>query len=228
MARSPRVPLDAIETWIFDLDNTLYPVSCRLFAQIEARMNRFISERLGLALEEAQALRKAYFREYGTTLRGLMITEAVDPEEFLLYVHEIDLTSLAPDPALDGALSALKGRKIIHTNASARHAENVLARLGVARHFSAILDIAAADYEPKPAPGGYRELVRRHGVAPERALMIEDIAKNLAPAAALGMTTVWLRSALDWASEGAEGDHVHHVIEDLGTFLAFAASPEAR
>jgi putative hydrolase of the HAD superfamily len=228
MPGSARAPLEEIDTWIFDLDNTLYPVSCRLFEQIEARMNRFICERLGLPLEAAQALRKAYFREYGTTLRGLMLAEGIDPKEFLHYVHAIDLSSLTPDPALGSALSALKGQKIVHTNASERHAQNVLARLGIARHFSAILDISAADYEPKPAPSGYRELVRRHAVAPQRALMVEDIAKNLAPAAALGMTTVWLKSTLDWAAEGAEGEHIHHVVEDLGAFLAFAAARQSR
>jgi putative hydrolase of the HAD superfamily len=228
MAEPAPAPLEEIETWIFDLDNTLYPASCRLFDQIGARMTEFICQRFGLESEGALSLRKSYFRHYGTTLRGLMSEDGVDPEEFLAYVHEIDLSSLAPDPGLERALSSLPGRKIVHTNASAGHASRILDRLGIAPYFSAILDIAAAGYEPKPAPAGYRELIRRHGVRPESALMIEDIARNLMPAAALGMTTVWLRGTQDWAAEGAEGHYVHHVIDDLPAFLAWAAARQAR
>ncbi len=228
MGESARFRLDEIETWIFDLDNTLYPASSRLFEQIGARMTHFICERFGLEWEAALSLRRAYFRDYGTTLRGLMLVNRVDPEEFLIYVHEIDLSSLAPDPALERSLSRLAGRKFVHTNASARHASRVLERLGVARCFSAILDIADAGYDPKPALSGYRELVRRHRVEPSSALMIEDIARNLEPAAALGMTTVWLRGGSDWAAEGVEGVRIDHVIDDLGAFLALAASRQGR
>lgn len=226
MANSGR-KLVEIETWIFDLDNTLYPASCRLFEQIEARMTTFIAERFALEREPARARQKAYFRAHGSTMRGLMIEDGVDPEEFLAFVHQIDLACLPPDPALVAALQRLPGKKLVHTNGSVRHAERVLERLEVADAFSGIFDVKAAGWEPKPALSGYRALLRRYDVVPERALMIEDIARNLAPAAALGMTTAWLRSPNDWALEGAAEPHIHYVIDDLARFLG-AASPPGR
>jgi putative hydrolase of the HAD superfamily len=216
--------LDEIETWIFDLDNTLYPASCRLFDQIHMRMTSFIAERFDLSPEAALALQKTYFREHGTTLRGLMIVNRIDPNDFLGYVHEIDLACVLPDPVLVKALIALPGRKIVHTNGSERHAERLLDHLGIAGSFCGIFDIAAAGYEPKPALAGYHELQRRHNVTPGTALMIEDMAKNLVPAAALGMTTAWVRNPVDWAAAGSEGGHIHYVIDDLGGFLAAAAT----
>ncbi len=217
-------PLHEIETWIFDLDNTLYPASCRLFDQIHDRMQRFIAERLNLSLEEALVVQKTYFREHGTTMRGLMTVDKVDPHEFLAYVHEIDLACVPPDPVLAAALAALPGRKIVHTNGSVRHAERLLTHLEVAESFCGIVDIVDAGFEPKPALAGYRELLRRHGVRPQTALMIEDMAKNLVPAAALGMTTAWMRGTIDWAAAASEGDHIHYVVDKLGHFLAEAAS----
>jgi putative hydrolase of the HAD superfamily len=213
-------PLAEIETWIFDLDNTLYPVSCRLFDQIHARMTRFVADRLELTPEAALAVQKTYFREHGTTLRGLMTVDRIDPDDFLAFVHEVDLSCVPRDPVLVAALSALPGRKIVHTNGSRSHAERVLDHLGIAGLFCGIVDIAAADYEPKPALAGYHELLRRHGVSPPTAMMVEDMAKNLVPAAAMGMTTAWVRNPIDWAATGSEGDHIHHVVEDLGRFLA--------
>jgi putative hydrolase of the HAD superfamily len=212
-------PLAEIETWIFDLDNTLYPVSCRLFDQIHARMTRFIADRLELTPEAALAVQKTYFREHGTTLRGLMTVDRIDPEDFLAFVHEVDLSCVPRDPVLVAALSALPGRKIVHTNGSRSHAERVLDHLGITELFCGIVDIAAADYEPKPALAGYHELLRRHRVSPPTALMVEDMAKNLVPAAAMGMTTAWVHNPVDWAAAGSGGDHIHHVVEDLGRFL---------
>jgi putative hydrolase of the HAD superfamily len=216
-------PLAEIETWIFDLDNTLYPTSCRLFDQIHARMTRYIAERFDLLPEAALARQKTYFREHGTTLRGLMIVDRIDPNEFLAFVHEIDLTCVPPDPVLVAALAALPGRKIVHTNGSTRHAERLLDHLGIAGAFCGIVDIEIAGYEPKPALAGYQELLRRHEVAPSTALMVEDIARNLVPAAALGMTTAWVRNPAEWGADGAEGDHIHHIVDDLGEFLSVAA-----
>ncbi len=217
-------PLDEIETWIFDLDNTLYPASCRLFDQIHARMQSFITGRLGLSPEAALAVQKTYFREHGTTMRGLMTVDRVDPHEFLAYVHDVDLACVPADPMLAAALAALPGRKIVHTNGSVRHAERLLDHLGIGQSFCGIVDIAAAGFEPKPALPGYYELLRRYEVGPQTALMVEDMAKNLVPAAALGMTTAWVRGTVDWAAAGADGGHVHHIIDDLGGFLASAAS----
>src|SRR5215471_2226929 len=219
----PGRPLHEIETWIFDLDNTLYPASCRLFDQIHARMTRFIADRLDLSEEAAFAVQKSYFREHGTTLRGLMTVNRIDPHDFLDYVHEIDLSCVPADETLVEALTRLSGRKIVHTNGSVRHAERLLDHLGIAGSFCGIFDIAAAAFEPKPALAGYRELQRRHQVTPGSALMVEDMAKNLVPAAALGMTTAWVRNAADWAAAHSEGDHIHHVVDDLGRFLSAAA-----
>ena len=227
MPASTGRPLDEIETWIFDLDNTLYPASCRLFDQIQARMQRFVALRLELSPEAAFAVQKSYFRRYGTTMRGLMTVDRVDPQEFMRFVHDVDLSCVPEDPVLAAALAALPGRKLVHTNGSAAHAERLLAHLGIAESFSGIVDIAAAGFEPKPAPAGYLELLRRHRVLPRTAVMVEDIALNLVPAAALGMTTAWLRGALDWAAAGAQGGHIHYVIDDLGVFLDQAARREA-
>ena len=222
MPANPARSLGDIETWIFDLDNTLYPVSCRLFDQIHSRMTRFIAARFDLSLEAALARQKVYFREHGTTLRGLMVVDRIDPNEFLAFVHDIDLTCVPPDPELVAALAALPGRKIVHTNGSRRHAERLLDHLGIAGSFCGILDIEAAGYEPKPALAGYLELLKRHDVTPGTALMVEDIARNLIPAAALGMTTAWVRNPAEWGADGADGDHIHYIVDDLGGFLAAA------
>lgn len=222
--RRERCPLGAVDTWIFDLDNTLYPASCRLFDQVQRRMTEFICDRLALSPEAAAELRRTYFREHGTTLRGLMTVNRIDPHEFLAFVHDIDLAGVPPDPALAAALQTLGGRKIVHTNGSARHAERLLDHLGLSASFSGIVDIVTADFDPKPALAGYRLLLRRHAVAAPTALMIEDIARNLAPAAELGMTTAWLRNGIGWAAAEADGDFIHHIVDDLAGFLAAAAA----
>jgi len=221
-------PLGDVETWIFDLDNTLYPESCRLFDQVQQRMTEFICDRLSLSPEEAAELRRTYFREHGTTLRGLMTNDKIDPHEFLAFVHDIDLACVPPDPALAAALARLGGRKIVHTNGSTRHAQRLLDHLALSESFTGIVDIVAADFDPKPALAGYRLLLRRHAVAAQSALMIEDIARNLAPAATLGMTTAWLRNGQDWAVAESDGDYIHHVVDDLAGFLAAAAALQKR
>jgi len=218
-ARSLPERLAQAEAWIFDLDNTLYPASCNLFAQVDTRIGAFIADRLGIEGDEAYRLQKHYFRTYGTSLRGLMLHHEVQPREFLDFVHEIDVTPVQPDPTLDEALARLPGRKVIFTNGSVKHAENVMARLGVGRHFEAIFDIVAADYFPKPEPFVYDVMVRRHWIDPRRAVMIEDLPKNLAPAHAMGMTTVLVRTDADWAQDGVDGHHIDHVTDDLVRWL---------
>lgn len=217
----PRDPLDpgTVETWIFDLDNTLYPARCNLFIQVSARMTRFIEDRFGLDTGPARELQRDLFRRHGTTLRGLMTEHGVEPGVFLDYVHDIDVTPVDPSPRLDALLARLPGRKLVFTNGSVPHAERVMERLGVTRHFDSVFDIVAAGFVPKPDPRPYARLVELAGFAPAGAVMIEDMARNLAPAAALGMRTVWLRSEHDWARDGAGDDHVHHVAEDLVGFL---------
>lgn len=206
-----------IDTWIFDLDNTLYPASCDLFRQIDTRMAAFIADALGVASAEARTIQKQYYHEHGTTLRGLMLHHGIKPDAYLDYVHDIDLSVLPPAPALDAALAALPGRKLVFTNGSTAHAERVMARLGVDHHFDDVFDIRAADFVPKPEPDAYHRLVGRNRVAADRAALFEDIAANLAPANALGMTTVWVRHAASRAPES--DDFIDHVTEDLVTFL---------
>ena len=228
ITRREGCPLGAIETWIFDLDNTLYPTSCGLFALVQAKMNEYIRDRLGLDEAGAAALRRKYFLEHGTTMNGLMNVNRIDPHEFLAFVHEVDLACVPQDPALAGALGKLHGRKIVFTNGSVRHAERLLEHLGIGHAFTGIIDIVACEFDPKPALTGYRELLRRHDVAPASALMVEDIARNLAPAAELGMTTAWIRNELDWAAAESEAEYIHHVVEDLAGFLEAAAAQQAQ
>jgi putative hydrolase of the HAD superfamily len=226
--QDPFARLAEVDCWIFDLDNTVYPVSCSLFEQIQDRMGEFIASELRVDRDEAYRIQKALFREHGTTLRGLMTVYGLQPEGFLEHVHRIDLSRIPPDPAFAAALDALPGRKLVFTNATERHAENILGHLGIAAHFDGIWDIAACGYAPKPDPAGYDAFVRRFGIVPRRAAMIEDMAKNLAPAAALGMTTVWLRGTLEWAREGSDADYVHHVVDDLTPWLAAVAARSRR
>lgn len=213
---------DHIDTWVFDLDNTLYPASCSLFPQIDLRMRQFIAANLHLPLDEAFRLQKQYYRDYGTTLRGLMLRHGIEPSAFLDFVHEVDCTVLEPSPRLDRALAALPGRKVIFTNGSERHAVNVLGRLGLEGCFDGIFDIKAAAYVPKPEPATYARMVARHGIDPRCAAMFEDIHRNLAPAAAIGMTTVWVKDdAHPDFPDGQPADiaHVHHVTGDLAEWL---------
>jgi putative hydrolase of the HAD superfamily len=217
-----------VEAWIFDLDNTLYPASCNLFAQVDARMSAFIQELLSLDPGEARAVQKRYFHAHGTTLRGLMDHHQVDPEAFLAYVHDIDFSVVPHAPGLERALSRLAGRKLVFTNATVPYAERVLARLGIGHHIEAIFDIVAAGYRPKPEPDSYRQLIAAHGIDPSRAVLVEDIARNLAPAAALGMTTVWGPNETDGSHNGAEDGHVHHVVDDLAAWLGDLLGAPAR
>ncbi len=219
-ALPPAPALEHIEAWVFDLDNTLYPASCNLFAQIDRRMGTFISEFLGVDRAAARRVQKSFFRKYGTTMRGLMTEHGLDPEVFLDYVHRIDHSPVQPDPALDHALTRLDGPKYVFTNGSREHAEKVIARLGVGHHFERIFDIAAAGYLPKPNPDSYARLVRATGLRPERAVLVDDIPKNLEPAAALGMTTVWMRSQTEYAEVGdKDGDFIDHVADELAGWL---------
>lgn len=214
------VALPRIDTWIFDLDNTLYPESCSLFDQVDRRMGLYVQELLGLEPVPARALQKQYFREHGTTLRGLMTLHGIDPQHYLDFVHEIDVSGISHDPGLDQALSRLPGRKIIFTNASVRHAENVTSRLGIASHFDGIYDIACAGYLPKPAAKTYSDFVSVHDVDPARAIFFEDTARNLEPAAAMGMTTVWIETYSNGSAQGADQDYVHHRTGDLTGWLS--------
>jgi putative hydrolase of the HAD superfamily len=206
--------------WLFDLDNTLYPARCDLFAQTDRRMGEYISRLLDVHYDDAKRMQKEFWRRHGTTLRGLMLEHKVEPTAFLDYVHDIDYTPVEASPALDAALGQLKGRKIVFTNGTVRHAERVLERLGVAHHFGGIYDIVAAVYIPKPEMSVYRDVVARYGVQPARAVMLDDIAANLKPAAELGMRTVWIRTPESMQRVAGQAlDHVHHQADDLLEWL---------
>jgi putative hydrolase of the HAD superfamily len=220
-------PLPHVEDWVFDLDNTLYPASCRLFDQVERRMGEFICEYLNLSWDDARALQKRYFREHGTTLRGLMTVNGLDPQLFLDYVHDIDLTVIDPCHSLDDALARLDGRKLIFTNGSVRHAERVLERIGIAHHFSDVVDIVASNYVPKPDREVYRRMIDRFGIDPARSAMIEDMARNLEPAYELGMTTIWVRNTIEWAVPASEASYIHFAVDDLGSWLSDVADARA-
>ncbi|MCG8510052.1 MAG: pyrimidine 5'-nucleotidase [Rhodospirillales bacterium] len=218
------VRLREAKAWIFDLDNTLYSAEDNLFMQVGEKIRDYIVDFLGLEPEAAHDLQKRYFHEYGTSLRGLMLRHQMDPGPYLEFVHDIDLSEIQANPELDKNLELLSGRKIVFTNADRGHAERVLDRLGISRHFEAIFDIADADYIPKPDPLPYESIVSRLGLKPSDSIMIDDIARNLGPAALLGMTTVWLRNDTDWGQTGADDGHVHHVAGNLTAWLGAVVS----
>lgn len=215
-----------VEAWIFDLDNTLYPRHVNLYQQVDARMRAYVQKLLNVDEAEAQRIQKSYYRDHGTTLRGLMIQHDVDVDEFLEFVHDIDHSAIPPDPALGRAIASLPGRKFIFTNGSKLHAEKVAERLGVTDHFEAIFDIAAAELVPKPEPASYDRFVRQFAIRPERGAMFEDLARNLFAPKALGMRTVLVvppgtREVFheEWEFEGRDDDHVDFVTDDLARFV---------
>jgi len=212
--------------WIFDLDNTLYPAECNLFAQVDQRMGEFISRFLGVPYAHARHLQKSYYRQFGTTLAGLMQIHKMDPKPFLDYVHDIDLSVLPHSPGLAAAIDALPGRKLIFTNGSRRHAEGVAAKLGVLHLFEDICDIEACSYVPKPEADAFARMIGRHGVTAEEAAMFEDMPHNLEVPHNLGMTTVLVHSSyvdhpvqLQMRKWTALPDHIHHLTLELEGFL---------
>lgn len=226
----PEDPLSrfrSVETWIFDLDNTLYPPRSNLFAQVDERMGRFIAALLSCDRIEARRLQKEYYRRYGTTLRGLMSEHGVDPHDFLAFVHDIDHSPIEPDPALGSALALLPGRKFVLTNGSRSHAEAVLGRLGIEEHFEDLFDIIAAEFEPKPARRPYESFLRLHGIEPSGAAMFEDLARNLEVPHELGMRTILVTGdptetdghRADWEQSGHGDSFVEYITDDLAQFL---------
>jgi putative hydrolase of the HAD superfamily len=220
-----RALFGTVDAWVFDLDNTLYPPTANLFAQIDDRMGGFIADFLGLPLAEAKAMQKRYYRTYGTTLRGLMTEHGLDPHVFLDHVHDIDHSVISGNAALAEAIAALPGRKFILTNGTRQHAESVSGRIGITHLFDDVFDIVAAEFSPKPARAPYDAFLRRTGVAPAKAAMFEDLARNLLVPHELGMRTVLVAGAgdhdlrADWDRAGGDADHVDVVTDDLAGFL---------
>jgi putative hydrolase of the HAD superfamily len=216
----------AIETWVFDLDNTLYPHHLNLWHQVDARIRDYIVDFLHVSPDEAFRLQKDYYRRYGTTMRGLMEEHGLESDQFLEMVHQIDHSPLTPNPALGAAIGKLPGRKLILTNGTRHHAEAVMRRLEIDQHFEDVFDIRAAELEPKPRPAVYERFLKRHHVDPKRAAIFEDLARNLEVPHARGMITVLVvpKGAgvvprEDWELAGRDEPHVDYVTDDLAEFL---------
>jgi len=215
-----------VEAWIFDLDNTLYPAETDLFSQINDQIASYVARLLNLGKDEAMAQQKAYYHQYGTTLRGLMMEHDIDPDDFLRHAHDIDYSNIAPDPALGSAIADLPGRKFIFTNGDKPHAERTAAALGITEHFEDIFDIVAADLMPKPNRETYDMFLQQTGVSPARAAMFEDLQKNLDVPHRLGMRTVLIvpsgtRDVFreGWDLEGEDQSPVDFVTDHLAGFL---------
>ncbi|MDD3837612.1 MAG: pyrimidine 5'-nucleotidase [Phenylobacterium sp.] len=216
--------LSHVDTWLFDLDNTLYPASTGFMAEIEVRMTAYVQKVTGLPTDEAYALQKRYLAEHGLTLRGLMEHHGVDPDEFHALFHDLSLEALAHDPDLVMAIARLPGRRLIFTNADNIHAERVLERLGLRDLFEDVFHIATFDYTPKPSPTPFRRMAENHGVEPDRTAFFEDSERNLEPAAQLGMTTVLVGPH----APAANAPFINHRTEALPPFLMTAKLKEAR
>jgi putative hydrolase of the HAD superfamily len=212
-----------VRSWIFDLDNTLYRADNGVFAQIEARMTDYVERLLNLPRDAARAVQKDLYRQYGTTLNGLMREHDCDAEEYLAYVHDIDLGDLAADPGLKAALARLPGRRFVFTNGCANHAARILDRIVLADSFDAVWDIRTMQFMPKPMAEAYACVMAAGMIEGSEAAMFDDIARNLVPARALGMTTVWLKTDAPWGKHGplmdvAPGD-IEHETDNLTQFL---------
>ena len=208
-----------VDDWIFDLDNTLYPASARLFDLIDARMSAYVGRVLGCDLDEALRVQKQYFRDHGTTLAGLMMHHGTDPHDFLDDVHAIPLDRVSRDERLAEGLARLPGRKFVFTNGDEPYARRVLQAIGLESLFDQLHDIHASGLKPKPNPYGYRLLCDSFGIDPTRAVMVEDMAQNLRPAKALGMTTVWVDNGSERGNHDFHPDHVDVTISDVGEWL---------
>ncbi|MGE4183813.1 MAG: pyrimidine 5'-nucleotidase [Hyphomicrobiaceae bacterium] len=224
---------DQTRIWIFDLDNTLYPAECNLFAQVDQKMAEYIQRYLGVPFAYAKHLQKSYYRQFGTTLAGMMRVHNMDPTDFREVVHDIDLAGVPEHPELRAASTRLPGRKLIFTAGSHRHAERVATKLGILDLFEDIIDIVDAGFIPKEKREAYDKLLVSHGVSPAEAAMFEDMPHNLEPPHDLGMTTCLVHSSYidhpiqlkirEWTEPPA---HVHHMTENLASFLgAIGASP---
>src|SRR5437763_14287900 len=175
--------------WVFDLDNTLYPHHLNLWQQVDERIRDYIARYLKVTQEEAFRLQKDYYRRYGTSMRGLMTEHGMKPDDFLDFVHQIDHSPLTPNAALGAAIEGLPGRKLILTNGTGRHADAVLARLDLHRHFDDVFDIIAAEREPKPSPQTYDRFLKAHTIDSGKAAMVEHLPRNIVGPYALGMNT---------------------------------------
>jgi putative hydrolase of the HAD superfamily len=213
-----------IRAWVFDLDNTLYPSSADLFAQIDTKMTDYVARLLGIDRVEARRIQKAYFLGHGTTLAGLMAEHHVDPLDFLSFVHDVEMNVLDENVPLAAAVAKLPGRKVVFTNGDGPYAARVLDRLGLGKSFEAIHDIHAMNLAPKPAPSAYAGLCATLRIDPTTALFADDMARNLAPAKAIGMTTVWIDNGSEQAAD-ADRSFIDYTTHDLTAWLEGILKP---
>ena len=211
--------LKSIKYWIFDLDNTLYSGKTKVFEQVDKKMSEYISKKLNVSTAEAKEIQKNYFHEYNTTLNGMIKNHKIDADEFLEFVHNIDIDFLKKDLILGEELKKLDGKKIIFTNASKKHALNVTKRIGIDHYFDDIFDIIDSEFVPKPAIQSYKKLVEKHKIDPKLCVFVEDIARNLKPAYEMGMKTVWIENDEPWAKKFSDGDFIDFKTNNLSEFL---------
>ncbi len=211
--------LSTIESWVFDLDNTLYPASCNLHSHMGTRIGQYVAKTLKLDPAEAFAVQKQYFVEHGTTLSGMMARHDTDPYDYLNFVHDFPLGTLSNAPPLAGKIAALPGRKLIFTNADGPYAQRVLDALEIGHLFEDIIDIHRMSYKPKPDAHAYQTLLRETGIEPARTIFFEDQARNLAPAKTLGMITVWIDSGIGFGAPDAQDKHIDYRTDDLAAWL---------
>ncbi|MHA6287468.1 pyrimidine 5'-nucleotidase [Maricaulis sp. CAU 1757] len=219
-----RPDLSHVSHWVFDLDNTLYPSDAPVMSQVEAKMTEYVARLTGLELGEARTLQKSYWRQYGTTLNGLMANHEINHREFLDFVHDIDTGVIVPDPQLVKQISALPGTRLVYTNGSLRHAERILDRLGMTHLFSDVFDVEAAGFVPKPNRAGFDRFNARFAIPAAQTSFFEDSERNLKTAHELGYTTVLVRAKEgprneESAAPGSHPDHVHYAVDCLPTFL---------
>jgi putative hydrolase of the HAD superfamily len=211
--------LKNIKYWIFDLDNTLYSGDTKVFDQVDKKMSKFISEKLNVCIEEAKKIQKNYFHEYNTTLNGMIKNHEIDADEFLKFVHDVDLGFLKPNKPLKREISNLNGKKFIFTNGSKAHVENVTKRIGIEKLFDGVFDIVESDFIPKPSIEPYKKIIEKYKIEPQYSIFIEDIARNLKPAHELGMKTVWIKNDEPWAAKFSDSDFINYKTNNLAKFL---------
>ena len=211
-----------IDTWIFDLDNTLYSADSGIFQQIHQLMGKFIVEHLNVNINEAKNIQRKYYKKHGTTLRGLMDNHGTDPDSFLEEVHKLDYSIVNPNLKLAKNLENLNGKKFIFTNANKKHADSILAKLQIANLFEGIFDIQMANYIPKPEIQTYEKLIETYNINPNETIMFDDIAKNLVPACKIGFTTVWIDVGHENFSDdiASSKKYLDHQTKDLPNWLS--------
>ena len=211
--------LKKIRYWLFDLDNTLYSGDTKVFDQVDKKMSKFISEKLKVSEEEAKKIQKNYFHEYNTTLNGMIKNHDIDANEFLEFVHDVNLDFLQKDELLKDQINRLNGKKIIFTNGSKAHAANVTKRIGIDKLFDGVFDIVDSNFYPKPSIEPYKKIIENYNIEPEYCIFFEDIARNLKPAHELGMKTVWIKNKEPWAAKYSDAEFINYKTDNLANFL---------